>query len=134
MCPKCNEVRPADWFNRHKKQCKSCRAAIERAYVARNRERVYRRSKAWRDAGGRRKSKIESYGITVEQYDGMLEQQGGVCAICKEACPPGRELAVDHCHSTGRVRGLLCTKCNPMLGFARDDIAVLEAAIAYLRS
>lgn len=127
-------MRPAGDFNRHKHNCKSCRAEVQRAYVARNRKRVYARNKEWRDGGGRRQSTVAVYGISLERYNEILAQQGGVCAICKETCPTGRALAVDHSHSTGEVRGLLCTKCNPMLGFARDDVAVLEAAIAYLRS
>lgn len=55
------------------------------------------------------------YGITIEQYDFMLQAQGGVCKICLQEDPKGR-LAVDHCHKTGRVRGLLCRICNNQLG------------------
>jgi hypothetical protein len=100
--------------------------------VARNRGVVYRRNKEWRDMGGRRQSTVGAYGITVEQYDEMLATQSGVCAICAKTCATGRALAVDHCHETGKVRGLLCARCNPMLGFANDNIDVLKAAIAYL--
>lgn len=62
------------------------------------------------------------YGITLEEYNERLEFQGGVCAICK--CPPtGRfQLAVDHCHSTGMIRGLLCSFCNHGIGNFRDDV------------
>jgi len=59
----------------------------------------------------------------------MLKQQGGVCAICKKK---GRPLGVDHCHSTGKVRGILCGKCNSGLGFYDDDSDVMRAAAAYL--
>ena len=132
-CPKCEQSLPADHFNKHKRQCKACRAEVERAYVARNRARVYERNKNWRDAGGRRASTVGVYGITVEQYDAMFAAQGGVCGICEKPCVSGRRLAVDHCHETGAVRGLLCTRCNPGLGYFQDDADLLERASRYLR-
>lgn len=125
-------MKPASHFNRHKRQCKECRAEVERAYVARNREKVYQRNKAWRDAGGRRRSTVAAYGITTEQYDEMLAAQEGVCAICKEPCPSGRSLAVDHCHQTDVVRGLLCARCNSGIGQFLDSPERLRAAIKYL--
>lgn len=66
----------------------------------------------------------------------LLDAQGGVCAICgnDEDGTGQRQLSVDHGHETGAVRGLLCNRCNPMLGYARDSIAVLQAAIEYLGS
>lgn len=77
----------------------------------------------------------KSYGISVEQYDAMLAEQGGGCAICgvEFGDKGGRRLAVDHCHDTGAVRGLLCSNCNQGLGKFGDDIARLERAIMYLR-
>ena len=63
-------------------------------------------------------------------YDALLERQGGVCAIC--AKPSKKTLCVDHCHSTGTIRGLLCRKCNLGLGCLADDQAALIAALAYL--
>lgn len=56
------------------------------------------------------------FGITLEQYDEMFENQNGVCAICGEINIDGRRLAVDHNHETGKIRGLLCTGCNTRLG------------------
>jgi hypothetical protein len=64
----------------------------------------------------------------------MLDAQNGVCAICKEPCPTGKWLAVDHCHTTNAVRGLLCTKCNMGIGLFNDSVERLEATIAYLRT
>jgi hypothetical protein len=73
------------------------------------------------------------YGITLAQYDDMLEQQDYKCAICgNEDEVEGRKLAVDHCHTTGTVRGLLCGKCNRGLGLFYDNKALLEKAIKYL--
>ena len=59
----------------------------------------------------------------------MIEKQGGVCALCRQRAPEH----VDHDHLTGRVRGLLCSCCNQALGNARDDVAILERAVDYLR-
>ncbi len=64
----------------------------------------------------RRKMLKTNFGITLEQYDQMFEKQNGVCAICNGINADGRRLAVDHSHETGKVRGLLCTRCNIGLG------------------
>jgi len=75
------------------------------------------------------------YGITQDDFQRMLVEQGGVCAICRKDDPGGRhgEFHVDHCHDTGTVRGLLCDACNRMLGFARDNSRTLNRAGEYLR-
>ena len=71
------------------------------------------------------------YGITVEEYDAMLEKQDGVCAICGSP-PNGRKLSVDHCHDGGHVRGLLCDSCNTGIGHLKDDVSLINAAALYL--
>ena len=75
------------------------------------------------------------YGITSEDYDRMLKEQGGCCKICGSDEPMHRTkyFTVDHCHETGKVRGLLCHPCNVMLGQAQDNINTLEKAIDYLK-
>jgi hypothetical protein len=78
------------------------------------------------------------YGIDFHEYQRIAKQQGNVCAICgrpetaKRNGKP-RWLAVDHCHDTGKVRGLLCGSCNPMIGYADHSIDILTRAIHYLR-
>lgn len=73
------------------------------------------------------------YGLEPGQYDAMLAAQDGRCAICRTDAPGGRgSWHVDHEHATGRVRGLLCHRCNLMLGNAQDDPARLRAAVEYL--
>jgi hypothetical protein len=69
------------------------------------------------------------YGITVEQYDLMVKEQNGLCAICQKL----EKLFVDHCHITGKIRGLLCLKCNLMLGSAVDNLDILNNGISYLK-
>ena len=73
-----------------------------------------------------------TFGISLEQYNEMLKKQGSVCAICKEKCKSGKNLAVDHCHTTGKIRGLLCSNCNRGLGLFTDDKIKLSNAIIYL--
>lgn len=71
------------------------------------------------------------HGITLKEYQQLLENQDGVCAICKRLCEHF-SLAVDHDHSTGTVRGLLCSLCNRGIGLFRDDVSILQEAIEYL--
>ena len=79
----------------------------------------------------RRTQLLKNYGIYLEQYENILNQQNGVCAICKKV-QTKRRLAVDHDHVTGLVRGLLCTSCNVGLGLLKDDCTLLNEAIKYL--
>lgn len=71
------------------------------------------------------------YGLTQEEYDSLFDQQLGFCAICHQA-PGKRGLAVDHHHLTGKVRGLLCDRCNTGLGLFRDMPMWLRQAADYL--
>jgi hypothetical protein len=61
----------------------------------------------------------------------MVAAQNGACKVCNEV--PTETLRVDHCHVTGRVRGLLCRKCNTGLGMLRDSVAIVASALEYLR-
>jgi Recombination endonuclease VII len=70
------------------------------------------------------------FGISAAEYDALLAKQGGACAICRRRSK--YRLCVDHCHLTGRIRGLLCYSCNLALGHLKDDQASLVAALAYL--
>jgi len=81
----------------------------------------------------------KNFGITPEDYENMLTSQNGVCAICKQ--PETKldyrskkllPLSVDHCHSTNKIRGLLCADCNRAIGMLHDDVTILESAIKYL--
>lgn len=79
-----------------------------------------------------RKSILKNkYNLTWEEYEEMFEEQNGVCAICK-GTEEGRMLAVDHNHTTGEVRGLLCGSCNRALGLFKDDPKLLEIAKEYV--
>jgi len=84
---------------------------------------------------------LASHGITKADYDAVFARQGGRCAICRSSGKMARgkhrlhrPLYLDHCHATGKFRGLLCEQCNLAIGNFHDDVRRLEAAIAYLRS
>ena len=77
-------------------------------------------------------TRIRSYGISVEQYNHLLESQEGVCWICSKPNVPGKSLNIDHDHKTGQVRGLLCGNCNTALGLLREDPHVVLRAYEYL--
>ncbi|WNL50923.1 recombination endonuclease VII [Synechococcus phage S-CREM2] len=75
---------------------------------------------------------LRDFGISLNEYEAMLTEQKGLCLICKGEDTTGKRLAVDHCHETGKVRGLLCNHCNTGLGKFKDDPKLLEAAVLYL--
>lgn len=74
------------------------------------------------------------YALTLDDYARMLEEQNRKCAICHHHSPKEKRLAVDHCHDTGKVRGLLCDRCNRALGLLRECPDVLRAGAEYLKS
>src|SRR5690348_3193138 len=77
---------------------------------------------------------IRNYGITTEIYNQMWAEQKGCCAICKRhETEFAKRLHVDHCHTTKKVRGLLCHNCNLAIGRLREDVDVLLNAVEYLR-
>jgi len=75
---------------------------------------------------------MKKYGTTPERYDAQLNAQGGVCAICRREDEVGKRLAVDHDHSDGRIRGLLCGRCNQAIGLLRDDPVIAARTAEYL--
>lgn len=81
-----------------------------------------------------RRKRERQFGVRHEEFLAMLQAQDGICAICGSGNDGARQLSIDHDHATGAIRGLLCDRCNPLLGYARDNVAVLQAAIEYLES
>ena len=101
-----------------------------------NPERYQQRQRDYKESGKKaiadRKSHLKrKYGLTPEEYDEMLRTQHGVCAICCEK-PGDLPLHVDHDHTTGKVRGLLCIRCNNALGLFQESHALFQAAAHYL--
>jgi len=96
--------------------------------------REYQRKK-WKQYSKRNPEKIRAknfkdrYGIGIEEYEALKDQQDGKCGICGTT---GHVLYVDHCHDTQKIRGLLCHKCNTGMGMLQDSIEVLNKALRYL--
>lgn len=79
-------------------------------------------------------NRLRKYGLTIKKWKRLLAKQGGACCICHETSKPGKpRLAIDHDHKTGKVRGLLCSRCNTALGLLRDSAEIVQAAANYLR-
>lgn len=79
--------------------------------------------------GRKNRELLRAYGISLERFEAMDEAQGGLCAICRRG---GRRLVVDHCHTSNRVRGLLCQQCNAAVGMLYDDPEAARRLIDYL--
>lgn len=105
-----------------KSKCKPCMSERAKQWFRENPERTA--------ATKRRHNLAKNYNMTVEQYDQLFDMQDGKCAVCGSRVF-GR-LPVDHCHRTGRVRGLLCHRCNRALGLIGDSVELLRKAIDYL--
>lgn len=82
------------------------------------------------------KQVFRKYGITLEDYDRMYQEQNGVCKICSlpQISPRNTRLCIDHDHRNGKVRGLLCSDCNRGIGLLKDDPRILDKASEYLRA
>lgn len=144
ICRDCKTEKPNSFFVRNK----VCKDGIDTLCTSYNRERV----KKWRIANPEkrkiqqqkesdpnkiyniRKHLKNSYGLTIEDYDNMYNEQQGCCLICKiHQSEINKKFHVDHCHSTDKIRGLLCPDCNHLLGFAKDNTEILKNAIDYLQ-
>lgn len=112
------------------KACRQERDRNDPVKVERNRQNT--RERYWSDPTVRVRTRLQRYGLTLEQYEAMFLAQDGKCAICRSPDPRGDHWHIDHDHDTGRVRGILCGHCNPGLGYFGDDPERLAAAIQYL--
>lgn len=135
-CTSCKKTKQiSDFYNSKSSKdgksyrCKSCDKSARNLYRQRNKETATK---------NQRKAYLKSkYGITEEQEEGILKEQNYLCAICntkgfKMRSEAKYSLVVDHCHSSGEVRGMLCHNCNRGLGLFKDNTKYLEKAIRYL--
>lgn len=130
-CTRCRLEKPLSEFGKraalvggHRSECKECQKNDCRRRRAKAPERA---------AEIVRKSHLKhTYGLTLEDYDHMFAEQLGRCPICSRPLAGKKLPPVDHNHKTGKVRAILCLKCNVMLGAANDEISTLTNAIRYL--
>jgi hypothetical protein len=138
-CTVCKETKDISEYHNNKRtkdgkayRCKSCDASARKKWSDANPER------ASYSARNRRLKHI--YGVDIEWYEAQMKAQNNKCAICETETNNTRgerkdwNFAVDHCHDTGKVRGLLCNQCNRALGLFKDDITLLEKAKNYLET
>lgn len=142
QCTKCKDLKSLNEFGKDKTtksglcyQCKKCKGKYGRTHKIEmaGYKKKYRRSEKGK-LKGREQGLRSKFGITLKQYDEMFEQQNGVCLICGSAGECYRRLAVDHNHKTGKIRALLCSNCNNMIGLAKENVIILQSAINYLKS
>jgi len=144
-CKKCHQILGLDNFIKHKgmkdglrNACRSCEASYRHEYYKLNKNKICAYSRKWHKENPRavKSSKLkQAYGMTVEEYDKMVLDQDNRCKICGSENTNNKtqtRLCVDHCHTTGKIRGLLCDNCNKSLGLMRDDPEVLKKALDYL--
>lgn len=135
QCTRCKEIKTLDLFFKnvntkdgHACYCKLCQY---------NERQVYRKSSKGKKrlAESRRKYELRSkFNMSVDDYFEMYEEQDGRCKICYDRQHSYRaHLAIDHCHKTGIIRGLLCNSCNVGIGNLKDSPKVLKRAIAYIK-
>jgi len=139
VCITCNEAKPVDGFywrsgrQVRRNECKECGNARSRANQLANPERYLEYSRRSKAKMTRRERTLRyRFGLTGEQFEHFWVEQGSVCAICRgRSGDPTRH--VDHCHTTGCFRGILCGLCNRMLGQGKDDPEILIAGADYVR-
>ena len=127
ICIKCKRLKSDDEFyfdkGYQRPECKKCQDK-DRAI---HRKLIPEKTKLWAHHAN-----IKRYGISVQDYQVLLKKQNSVCSICKEVEKKKQHLSIDHSHFTQKVHGLLCDRCNRLLGLCQDNSAILIRAAEYL--
>ncbi len=145
VCTKCGLNQPISNFNKQSEcrggrnsRCKSCISEYKKKWKIVNKEAVrlkgakyYQENRARLCKLGRIAKLKRDYGLTEEEFNKMKVQQNNACAICGNKAK-GKNLDIDHCHKSGRVRQLLCNCCNTGLGYFKDNSLLLVAASQYI--
>jgi len=128
-CTRCKVEQPLDNFHKrsmvkrgHDSWCKECKSIYRKSYFENNREKETTRGrvKAWKTLG---------IDISLKEYNLRCALLNDECEICKKK---NGTLNVDHCHTTGKIRGLLCGSCNRAIGLLKEDVSILQSAVNYL--
>lgn len=128
-CSRCDQTKPIEAFGSRKDWCKPCRAQYNKEWRRNNADKHKQSRLEWNSNNRELRSEINRawrYGFTVVQLRQFLIDNPD-CALCGK---PGQH--IDHCHTTGQVRGHLCSNCNKGLGHFKDNVSTLAAAITYL--
>ena len=132
VCTTCQQSLPLNEFYKKKRgQCG--RSSVCKQCAKKYRKKHYKDTGGW-DSKKRDTQYLNRYGISLKEYERLLEDQNSRCCICNTSQPGGKgTFHVDHDHATGTVRGLLCHACNLGLGLFRDDTKLLIQAVSYLQ-
>lgn len=127
-CSKCKKIKPIEDFCKVKSgklgrhhYCRNCLSLSHKKSYRSNKDKYRNNYVQWK------------YGLSVGEYNALLTQQEDKCAICGNHFKSKRTTLIDHCHASGKIRGLLCPSCNNLLGASKDNIHILEQAINYLK-
>ena len=146
-CRTCDAVYRADYYEQHRDRSKERRGAYSREYMRRRREadpelrlKSIKAVRAFWTALppaeqkrlNKRKKMAARYGLSLEAWQALYDGQGGKCALCAATPKSDRDLHIDHCHGTGRVRGLLCLRCNTSLEWFESVRGRITDILAYL--
>lgn len=155
-CYTCKQTKPLSEYyflkqkNKYRTKCNTCVSGVRKKWEEKNRELraaqkrdYYKANKEEMRAKGRQyyqnnsdKSRsyylYRKYGVTLELFEKMSKEQDGKCAICFLEPGKNQYLCVDHCHTTGNIRKLLCSNCNTGIGLLKEDPEILASAIKYL--
>lgn len=132
LCSDCGRFRPLDAFHNSKRKSRTSKGWMACAECRNKRQRQRYAS----DEGSRIKSALRhiknTYGLTASEFLAMMRRQRNLCGSCGDDMGKGRNRHIDHCHTTGRVRELLCNRCNSALGLLKEDPARMRALLTYL--
>lgn len=127
-CSRCKEIKSLSLFSKdrqhwsgYKSACKICAKSDWVKWKTTNGDKCRK--------DDRKRHYLRTYNLDPELADQLVQNRVGECCICGSVSP----LVVDHCHTTGKVRGLICSACNSVLGYSKDNIKTLENAIKYLK-
>ncbi len=146
ICKFCSAEKPESEFGKAGRRCSTCVKEWHAEHYQKPEVKAkhLEQGRRWREANREKqremdlKSRLKTrYDMTLAQYKALLEIQGGKCAICSSETPKRKRALgffVDHCHFTGRVRGLLCHRCNLAVGWMEDNIALVTNVSKYLET
>jgi hypothetical protein len=156
LCSKCGNDLPLSAFYQrtgaksHHSACKVCEREMAKDWYERNKDKATSKVKEWRQQNSDavkqyridnrqkhyRQELVRKYGVEATWFDEQIRQQGDSCVCCKREFQWGDKQTsphVDHCHETKAVRGILCNRCNTVLGLCKDDDKLLSSLARYLR-
>ena len=140
VCSKCKKTKDISCFYPHVRDkrrsvCKECHLSLKKQRYAENPEPSRAKNRERQHKVGRWQKTRHKYGIGEKEYNELLVKQRGYCAICGvHQTNLKQPLGVDHNHETGKVRGLLCLKCNFAIGYLQEDTRIILAALRYLET